>query len=71
MWVPEKAVVDGKIWICDPRTKRVEVRTATSTTETREGYRRLSSGIKPGEWVVVTPQDLRSGQRVNPNLIQP
>lgn len=71
MWVPENAVVDGKIWICDPRDKRVEVRTAGFTSETREGYRRVSSGIKPGEWVVATPQDLRSGQRVNPNLIQP
>ncbi|GAA5119050.1 efflux RND transporter periplasmic adaptor subunit [Luteolibacter yonseiensis] len=71
MWVPEKSISGGKVWICDPRTKRVEGRTAATTSDTREGYRRVSEGIKPGEWVVMAAQGLRDGQRVNPNLIQP
>lgn len=71
LWVPEKSVSDGRVWVCDPRSKRVEARAAGTTADTREGYRRVADGIKPGEWVVLTPQGLRDGQRVNPNLIQP
>jgi HlyD family secretion protein len=71
LWIPEKSVSDGKVWVCDPRSKRVEARTAGTTPDTREGYLRVADGIKPGEWVVLTPQGLRDGQRVNPNLIQP
>jgi len=70
-WVPESAIQEGAVWVCDPRTKKVEARPVQTTTETKENYQRIADAIKPGEWVVVTPAGLRNGQRVNPKLIQP
>ncbi len=28
LWIPEKAMTDGKVWVCDPQTKRVVMRPA-------------------------------------------
>lgn len=71
LWVPENSIDEGKVWVCDPRTKRVESRPVQATGETRENYRRVADAIKPGEWVVMAPQGLRNGQRVNPKQFQP
>ena len=71
VWIPESSLVDGSAWVCDPRTKRVAPRTVEPQAETRDGYRRIDGSLRPGEWVVLEPQSLKEGQRVNPNLTQP
>jgi multidrug efflux pump subunit AcrA (membrane-fusion protein) len=68
-WIPSSALSDGHVWICDPGTKRIVKRAAQSAGETRDGFTRILSGVLPGEWVVLSPQALRDGQRVNPKLI--
>jgi HlyD family secretion protein len=47
------------------------MREVQASTETRDGYLRITSGLRPGEQVVLSPQGLRDGQRVNPKLKQP
>lgn len=70
-WVPEQALDGGIAWVCDPETKRVERRTVEPASGTKDGHRRVESGLRPGEWVVLSPANLRDGQRVNPELTQP
>ncbi len=70
-WIPESAILDGTAWVCDPPTKRVSPRPIEPGTDIRDGYRRVTGTLRPGEWVVLAPQDLGDGQRVNPNLIEP
>lgn len=70
-WIPESAAGDGQAWVCDPESKRVTRRTIKKATETREGFIRVSEGLRPGEWVVLSPANLNNGQRVNPTLQQP
>ena len=67
-WIPEAAVADGAAWVCDPESKRVEKRAVQVSTETREGHVRITEGLRPGEHVVLSPKNLREGQRVNPVL---
>ncbi len=70
-WIPEAAAGDGQAWVCDPESKRVTRRKIKKATETREGFIRVSEGLRPGEWVVTSPANLNNGQRVNPTLQQP
>ncbi len=70
-WIPEAALKDGAAWVCDPESERVSKREIKVTTEKREGLIRISEGLRPGEWVVLSPQNLNEGQRVNPKLKQP
>lgn len=70
-WIPQNALTDGAVWICDPESKRVTKRDVQAATETRDGYIRITSGLRPGEQVVISPQDLRDGQRVKPQLKKP
>lgn len=70
-WVPEAALVGGQVWVCDPESRRVEPRQVRSGNETQDGYARIVEGLRPGEWVVLSPADLRDGQRVNPELTEP
>lgn len=70
-WIPEPAAKDGSAWVCDPESKRVSKRSIKPTNEKREGYVRISEGLRPGEWVVLSPANLNDGQRVNPTLTQP
>ena len=69
IFIPENALVGSAVWICDPDTSRVSQRPVVATAETRDGYRRLESGVRPGEWVVRSPGDLREGQRVKPTTV--
>ena len=71
VWMPENALTDGSVWICDPESKRVTKREVQASTETRDGYIRITSGLRSGEQVVLSPQGLRDDQRVNPQLKQP
>jgi len=70
-WIPEAAANDGSAWVCDPESKRVSKREIKITTEKRDGQIRLTEGLKPGEWVVLSPVNLKDGQRVNPTLSPP
>jgi HlyD family secretion protein len=70
-WIPESAASDGSAWVCDPESKRVAKREIKTTSEIREGHIRIDAGLRPGEWVVLTPQKLSDGQRVNPSLTPP
>lgn len=67
-WAPQEAVDGGSVWVCDPETKRVTKRAVQASTESREGMVRIADGLSPGEQVVISPQGLREGQRVNPKL---
>ena len=70
-WVPESAVADGQLWLCDPESKKVQKRSIQAAGETRDGFTRIAHGVRPGEWVVLAPQGLRDGQRVNPSHRKP
>jgi RND family efflux transporter MFP subunit len=70
VWVPENALTDGGVWICDPESQRVTRREVQASAETRDGYTRITGGLRSGEQVVLSPQGLRDGQRVNSNLKQ-
>ncbi|MCF7734160.1 MAG: HlyD family efflux transporter periplasmic adaptor subunit [Akkermansiaceae bacterium] len=69
IFVPDDAISDSAVWICDPDTSRVSRRPVVASAETRDGYRRLNSGVRPGEWIVRKPGNLGEGQRVNPNQV--
>ena len=66
VFVPETALREQSVWICDPDSRRVSRRSVDPSDESREGQRRLNSGVLPGEWVVLDPSGLRENQRVNP-----
>lgn len=67
-WIPESALVDGSVWLCDPDSEIVRKQVVQASSESRDGYVRIDEGLRPGEWVVIQPSNLRSGQRVNPVL---
>ena len=67
-WVPQEALDNGGVWVCDPETKRVSKRAIQATSESREGMLRIADGLRPGEQVVIAPRGLREGQRVNPKM---
>lgn len=66
--VPDSAVRDGNVWVCDPESHQVGRRAITPEGESRDGYQRVSSGVRPGEWVILNPEGLQPGQRVKPEL---
>ncbi len=70
-WIPPASLQGDIAWVCDPETKRVSKRTVQATGEMREGHVRIAEGLRPGEQVVLSPGNLREGQRVNPNLTAP
>jgi RND family efflux transporter MFP subunit len=69
-WVPEAALAENHVWICDSESKRVSKRAVTPSTEIKDGYLRISDGLRPGEWVVLSPKQLQEGKRVTPTLIK-
>jgi hypothetical protein len=69
VYVPESAVRDGHIWICNPDTKRAEKRTVT-TSIVKEGMIRVDSGIRPNEWIIIKPDGINVGQRLKPQFNQ-
>lgn len=71
LWIPQAALADGAVWVCDPESHRVTKRPVSATTQQRDGFIRISEGLRPGEQVVLSPKSLRDGQRVNPTLKQP
>ena len=70
-WVPQAALTEGSAWVHDPDTNRVAMRAVQASTESRDGFVRVVDGLRPGERVVLSPQGLRDGQRVNPKPARP
>lgn len=70
-WIPSGALDGNSAWVCDPDTKRVNRRDISATGESKDGFHRIADGLKPGEWVVISPAGLSDGQRVNPQLRKP
>lgn len=70
-WVPSSALVEGAVWVCDPDTRRVGRREVEAGGLGADGYAPVAGGLRPGEWVVLSPPSLRDGQRVKPLLIEP
>ncbi len=68
VYVPEQALREGFVWICDPESRRVTRRQVQPSGETRDGHRRLDDGVRPGEWIVLDPSGLTENQRVDPQL---
>lgn len=70
-WIPQAAAKEGKVWVCDPETKRLSEREIKATTEIRDSHLRIAEGLRPGEWVVLSPGKFSERQRVNPTLKKP
>lgn len=70
-WVLQAALTESAAWVLNPDTKRVAKRAVQASTESRDGFVRVLEGLRPGEQVVLSPQGLRDGQRVNPKPAQP
>lgn len=70
VFIPSSALADGnRVWICDPATRRIETREVSVSADLREGFQRIDTGVRPGEWVIDTPAaNLKPGQRVHPIL---
>ena len=64
VYVPKAAIQDNQVWICDPDTKRAE-RRAVNPGATKDGMVMVPE-VRPGEWVITKPLDLKTGQRLNP-----
>ena len=69
LWVHARALLDGAAWVYDPESKRVSKREVQTTAEERDGYVRVTNGLRPGEQTVLSPTGLREGQRVKPTTL--
>lgn len=65
LYVDQSAIDGDRVWVIDPDSRRVEPRDITLGRQ-KESNRLVTSGLRPGERVVLRPENLRSGQRVNP-----
>ncbi|MBX3741031.1 MAG: efflux RND transporter periplasmic adaptor subunit [Akkermansiaceae bacterium] len=65
VYVPDNALKEGAVWVCDPDTKRASRRQVVSSGS-RENLHRIDQGILPGEWVILDPSGLRENQRLHP-----
>ncbi len=71
LWLPTEALRKDKVWVCDPDSKRLTLRSVVTAGETRDQHVRVMEGLRPGEWVVLTPGDWQKGQRVHPKMTTP
>ena len=67
VYIPREAIQDGHVWVCNPDTKRAE-RRSVNVTVFKDGMALVSQEIRPGEWVVTKPLDLKFGQVLKPIL---
>lgn len=65
VYVPQSAIYDESIWVCDPDTMRAEKRVVIASAK-REDLIRIDEGILPGEWVIVDSSGVKAGQRLKP-----
>lgn len=71
LWIPQASLTDQGVWTCDPESRRVAKRAVRPTAETKDSHIRIAEGLRPGELVILSPKNLRDGQRVHPILQQP
>lgn len=70
IYAPESALIDSsggiaRVWKLNPDGSRILKSQVTLTSTVRDGYRLVSSGLQPGDQVVLNPSpDLREGERV-------
>lgn len=67
VYIPREAIQGGHVWVCNPDTKRAERRTV-NVTVFKDGMALVSPEIRPGEWVVTKPLDVKFGQVLKPIL---
>ncbi len=71
LYVPETALFERSgdkaiVWAVSSLGDRVERRSLTLGSESRDGYVNVHSGIRPGDQVVISPSaDLVDGERIN------
>jgi len=65
VYIPDNALREGAVWVCDPDTKRASRRQVVSSGS-RENLHRIDQGILPGEWVILDPSGLSENQRLHP-----
>lgn len=65
VYVPQEAIQDNQVWICNPDTMRAE-RRAVKPSVIKDGMVMVSPEVRPGEWVITKPLDLKTGQRLKP-----
>lgn len=65
VYIPKESIQDNQVWICDPDTRRAE-RRAVNPGVIKDGMVLVSPEVRPGEWVITKPLDLKIGQRLNP-----
>ena len=63
LWIPQEAVDGEQVWVVNPDDNRVEPH-VVELGETRDGMKKVESGILPGATVVLNPSGLREQQRV-------
>lgn len=69
LWIPEAALAsddaEQSVWIVDPHTQTVELRPVKLAASTKDGYRRVTEGVRANERVVVSARGgLEEGVRV-------
>lgn len=64
VYVPKEAIQNNQLWICDPDTMRAE-RRAVNPGVSKDGMVMVPE-VRPGEWVITKPLDLKTGQRLKP-----
>ncbi|MAB83089.1 MAG: hypothetical protein CMJ24_06595 [Phycisphaerae bacterium] len=66
-FAPEQAIVDGVAWVIESRngTSGTAGRRAVTTgTSEHDGWIEVIDGLQPGDFVILQPQGLREGDRV-------
>lgn len=71
LWIPAAAVKGDHIWVCNPESKRLSLRKVSVSHEEQDGYRQVTEGLRPGEWIVMTAGNWKENQRVNPKTVEP
>jgi HlyD family secretion protein len=66
--VPENALQNDLLWICDAATLRVRRVSMQRLGNPAEGWQAVQGPLLPGEWVVLQPAGLRENQRVRPTV---
>lgn len=70
VYVPEQALREDIVWLCDPDTNRAIRREVSVSSTVRENLLRIEEGILPGEWIILDPPaTLQPNQRLKPNHV--
>lgn len=66
VWIPVEAIQkDDRVWVVDAISQRAEIREVELGAATRENYRAVRKGLRPGERVIMgNPKGLKAGIRL-------